>query len=250
MEEIQLQSEIIYGPINSRRLGNSLGINFSPLAKVCSFDCVYCQYGKTKIKHFLPFDVCSLVQPEQISKDLVSRLKSGIKYDYITFSGNGETTLHPQFQEIVSIVKGLRDRLAPQSKLALLSNGSTLGSDNVLRALDLLDFPIIKLDAGDQETFQKINRPHSLISFEDLVFNLKKAKRIVLQSMFVAGEVENCSEDCLKSWLETVREINPQSVQIYSLDRPASKGLKAVPKEKLKQIAFKLTKTGIKAKVY
>ena len=250
MDKIDSHSEIIYGPIISRSLGKSLGINFSPSTKTCSFDCVYCQYGRAGAKHFLPSDLCGLALPEQISEALADKLKSGIKCDHITFSGNGEVTLHPQFKEIVRVVKNLRNRLAPDTKLVLLSNGSTLAWKGVLEALEWLDLPIIKLDAGDQETFQKINRPHSLVKFEDLIFNLKKAKGITVQTMLTGGTVENSSEDNLKSWLTRMKEIRPRAVRVCSFARPAEEGLRPVQKKKLDWVVTKLKEAGIKAEVY
>ena len=250
MDKIDLQSEIIYGPISSRRLGKSLGINLSPSVKVCSFDCVYCQYGRAGAKHFLPSDLYGLALPEQVIKALADKLKSGIKCDYITFSGNGEATLHPQFKAIVRMVKNLRDRLSPDSKLALLSNGSTLAWELVLEALEWLDLPIIKLDAGDQETFQRINRPHSLVKFEDLISNLKKTKGITIQTMLTEGIVENSSEDSLKSWLAKIKEVRPRAVQVYSLARPAEEGLRPVQKKKLDWVVARLKESGIGAEAY
>lgn len=254
MEKIELQSEIIYGPVNSRRLGSSLGINLMPTSsKTCSFNCIYCQYGQTFQKIAgIPFYIGGLPFPDEVSSFLEEKFKSSqeTKYDYITFSGNGEPSLHPQFEEIVKIVKGLRDKFAPQSKLAILSNASTLERDSVQRAIRELDLPVMKLDAGDEETFLKINQPHPSVRFENLVRNLKITKGIAIQTMFIDGEVENSSEDCLRSWLTRIKEIQPKAVQIYSLSRPAEKEVKPVSKEKLNHIIAQLKEEGIQAKAY
>ena len=135
--------------------------------------------------------------------------------------------MHPQFEEIVKDVKLIRDKFAPQSKLAILSNASTLERDSVQKTLRELDLPIMKLDAGDEETFQEINRPHPSIRFEDLIGNLKKTKGITIQTMFVDGEIENSSDEKVKSWMAKIKEIQPKGVQIYSLARPAKKNLNA-----------------------
>jgi len=251
MEKIELKSGIIYGPVNSRRLGSSLGINLSPAIKICSFDCVYCERGRTPQKlASLPFDLCGLPEPDEVGRALEVKLSSRANYDYITFSGNGEPTLHPQFETIVRIVKQLRNKFAPRSKLAILSNASTLRRDDVQRALGELDLPIMKLDAGDEETFQKMNRPHPSIRFGDLIGNLKKTKGITIQTMFIDGEIENSSDDEVRSWIARIKEIQPEGVQIYSLSRPAKKTLTPVSKIKLEEIAAQLREEGIQAKAY
>ncbi len=214
MEKIKLQSGIIYGPVNSRRLGSSLGINLMPASnKVCSFDCVYCQYGQTFQKIAgIPFYVGGLPFSDQVGLALEKWFRSNpeTRYDYITFSGNGEPSLHPQFEEIVKIVKALRDKFAPQSKLAILSNASTLDRDSVRRAIRELNLPVMKLDAGDEETFLKINQPHPSVR----------------------------------------KEIQPKAVQIYSLARPARETVKPVSKAKLDQIVIQLREDGIQANAY
>ena len=255
MEKIELQAGIIYGSINSRRLGSSLGINLMPSSyKLCSFNCIYCQYGQTscQIATIGPGGIGGLPWPEKVSLALEDRLKSNpeAKYDYITFSGNGEPTLHPQFEEIVKVVKRIRDKFASQSKLAILSNGSTLERDHIQRALRELDLPIMKLDAGAEETFKKINQPHPSIRFGELVRNLKKTRTITIQTMFVDGETENSSDEKVRSWVARIKEIQPKGVQIYSLSRPAKKTLKSVPRAKLDQIVIQLREEGIQAKAY
>jgi len=239
---IPLKSGIIYGPVNSRRLGRSLGLNLSPVRyKLCSFNCVYCQYGWT--------DVCTL-DTAPYEKDFPSvddfarALDQGI--DNITFSGNGEPTLHPQFAELVSIAGRLKQKYCSSARLGVLTNSSTVTMGSVRSALDSLDFKMMKLDAGDVATFQEINRPCPQVDYQRILESLKSMENITVQAMFIAGEFQNIDEGKLASWLERVGEIKPIKAQIYSLHRPsAASSLREVPAEKLQEIAARVEKETI-----
>lgn len=254
MQTLKLQEGIIYGPIKSRRLGLSLGINLMPTTyKLCPFNCVYCQYGWTDAHT----DDASEYRDdfptaERLQETLESWLKSGQNIDYITFSGNGEPCLHPQFDQMVEVATKLRDKYAPQVRLAILSNSSCLNRKNVIQALKKLDKRIMKLDCGSVETFQKVNRPHKNIKYEKVVENLKNLNDIIIQSLFVDGEINNIENREIEKWIERLDYINPREVQIYSIDRPsADKNLKLVGKKKLKLIAQKAEKTtGISVKAF
>ena len=160
---IPLKTGIVYGPVRSRRLGRSLGLNVSPVRyKLCSFNCVYCQYGWTDVgtldtvpyaKDFPTVDDFT----SALERVLIEQNKEGI--DNITFSGNGEPTLHPQFAKLVDIAAALKEKYCPAARLGVLSNSSAATMENVRAALERLDFKIMKLDAGDVETFWEINRP-------------------------------------------------------------------------------------------
>ncbi len=254
MSPLKLKSGIIYGPIDSRRLGRSLGINLSPTArKVCSFNCVYCHYGLTDS---LRVD-CSnlqneLPEPDEVKDALEEFLKKGTEFDYITFSGNGEPTLHPQFDKIVDLLVDVRNRYSPEKKIVILSNSSMLHKKEVLDALEKIDLRIMKLDCGNPETFLRVNRPYKSIDYNEIVGNLRNLRGIVIQSMLVNGEWRNTEEKQVMDWIDRVAEIKPDSIQLYSLENPpAEKSLGGVGIKKLEQIK-KMTeeKTGVKVHVY
>ncbi len=173
MSGISLQPGIIYGPILSRRLGRSLGINLLPAnRKVCSFDCIYCQYGYTHELLLNP-NRSMLPSASDVFAAVEHALKKPRSIDYLTFSGNGEPTIHPDFPEIVRGVKEIKSKLHPDAKLAILSNSSRVTDPEIAAALRLLDAPMMKLDAGDEDTFRAINHPVSSVKISDIVTGLK-----------------------------------------------------------------------------
>lgn len=249
---LPLQKGIVYGPVLSRRLGYSLGVNLlSPYQKICSFDCIYCQYGRTGVKTRTP-EPASLYTGEEIFKEIEKALLSGTKLDYITFSGNGEPTLHPQFDQIVNKVADIRNRLKPDVKLALFSNSTELCRSNVRSALKLIDHPILKVDACNQDLFEKINRPINGISLDKIISQFRGINSFTLQSLFLKGRVTNADDDSVVRWIELVKKIQPKDIQIYSTDRAdPEEGLEVVPPRDLMIIAEKVrTITGIPAKAY
>jgi wyosine [tRNA(Phe)-imidazoG37] synthetase (radical SAM superfamily) len=253
MHTIPLRRSIIYGPVSSRRLGQSLGLNISPLSyKFCSFNCVYCQYGWTAI-HSL--DTTGRLEdfptPKAFSKALETALQEATIIDNITFSGNGEPTLHPQFEELVDIAEELKEKYRPQTRIGILSNASTVSDDNVSRALAKLDFRVMKLDAGDLGTFGRINRPCQGVSYDNIVHSLKSLGDITLQTMFVAGEIQNIDHQEIENWIQRVGEIHPLKSQIYSLHRPpACPSLQGVGRERLQKIASQTQQiTGVPVEV-
>jgi wyosine [tRNA(Phe)-imidazoG37] synthetase (radical SAM superfamily) len=235
---IPLQQAIIYGPIRSRRLGISLGINpLSPFWKICSFDCIYCHYGKTGLLTCHP-EQTSIYSVEEIVSGVEKALKTCGRLDAITFSGNGEPTLHPVFQFLVKEVQRLRDRLHPGVPIAVFTNGSTLANNPIRDALETIELPLVKLDAGDQRTFEKINQPHAGIALEELIQAMKGLKGLVLQSLFMKGSVDNHEGQPYEAWLNTVSEIQPVEVQIYSLhSSEAESGLEAPTRYELNKIS-------------
>ena len=240
MQILPLQQGIIYGPIKSRRLGLSLGINLMPVDfKLCSFNCVYCHYGFTDTHTIdVSQSVLEIPKPKEVQKALEDWLKEDKNINYITFSGNGEPTLHPDFEEIVKRVKKIRDEYVPEAKLAILSNSTGLGLPGVKKALSKLDLVIMKLDCGTPGMFSQINRPAKKVEYEDVVENLITLDKIIIQSVFVGGKITNTDPDEVEEWIEKIRYISPESAQIYSLDRPsASADFEKVDRYVLSKIA-------------
>jgi wyosine [tRNA(Phe)-imidazoG37] synthetase (radical SAM superfamily) len=235
---IPLQGTIVYGPIRSRRLGISLGINpLSPYLKICSFDCIYCHYGKTGLLTCDP-EQSSMYSVEEILSGVENALKTCGRLDAITFSGNGEPTLHPDFPFLVKAVQRLRDRLYPGVPVAVFTNGSTLADNPVRNAIETVELPLIKMDAGDEDTFDKINQPLAGIHLEELIQVMKGLKGLILQSLFIKGSVDNHEGQPYDAWLKAVGEIHPAMVQIYSMhSSEAGSGLEALMPHELNKIS-------------
>lgn len=214
---LPLQGTIVYGPIRSRRLGISLGINpLSPFRKICSFDCIYCHYGKTGLLTCHP-EQSSIYSVEEILSGVENALKTNGRLDAITFSGNGEPTLHPQFPFLIKEVQRLRDRIHPGVPIAVFTNGSSLVDDQVRGALETVELPLVKLDAGDEDTFKKINQPLDGINLNELINSMKGLRGLILQSLFLKGSVDNHKGQPYEAWMKAVEEIRPAMVKIYSL---------------------------------
>lgn len=245
----------IFGPIHSRRLGTSLGINLSPNdGKVCSFDCLYCEAGynaQGKGKSGLP-------KREEVRESLRHKLREmkekGESLDVITFSGNGEPTLHPDFPGILDDVLALRDEFFPDAKVSVLTNSTRIFTPSVAEALKKADNNILKLDSGINETMKLIDRPTSpSFTVDKVVEGLKEFKGSgIIQTMFLRGEhngvkVDNTTPGEIETLIKAYKEIGPREIMIYSLDRstPEEKLVK-VDKEELNDIAKRITtETGI-----
>jgi len=218
--------ETIFGPIKSRRLGISLGINLLPVeSKLCNYNCLYCECGwnsEAGIKAVLPkaSEVILLLRQklQQLKND-------GIRPDVMTFAGNGEPSLHPAFLDIVKDVRELRDEYFPQCRIAVLSNATRAGKDDIFEALQLVDDPILKFDAGTEKLYQLINQPVKGITIQKIIQNLKRFEgNFIMQSLFLRGQIgeihfDNSADDQFNPWLEVVKELRPRKVMLYSLDR-------------------------------
>ncbi len=250
-----LFSEIVFGPVHSRRLGTSLGINLLPYdGKLCSFDCIYCECGLNKdfrTKTKLPDR-----QSVQLAlKDKLLSLKNdGVILDVITFAGNGEPTMHPDFDSIIDDTIELRDKYYPNSKISVLSNGMHLDKPRVINALKKTDNPILKLDSALEKTVRIIDRPNSpSYSVARQVERYKKfGSNFILQTMFIKGEfegnqIDNTTDEEISAWLELISDLKPREVMIYTIDRETPvKGLEKVSIEVLQKIAEKVERLGIK----
>jgi wyosine [tRNA(Phe)-imidazoG37] synthetase (radical SAM superfamily) len=217
-----------------------MGINLLPTAyKLCSFDCVYCQYREIKVKSLYAFKSL-FPSAGDVIRAIREALESSLIFDYLTFSGNGEPTLHPMFTEIVETVRQDRDELRPQVKITLLSNSSTAHMPRIRQALQWIDMPIMKLDAGDQHTFQLIDQPSPDVQFELIMEGLKSIPNLIIQSVFIDGVRNNINEAVLETWQGGLVTLKPKEVQIYSCDRPvASSDVMRVMPETLQSIAAK-----------
>jgi wyosine [tRNA(Phe)-imidazoG37] synthetase (radical SAM superfamily) len=254
-----LFDEIVFGPVKSRRFGISLGINLLPLqGKLCSFNCIYCECGlNEQHKQEKP----KLFTAAQINLSLQSRfeaLKSeGLEPDNITFAGNGEPTLHPEFETIITNTIRLRDEFFPKARLTVLSNATRLNRPNVKQALLKVDNNVLKLDAGTNATFQAINRPNSPVSLEKIISELKDLKgNLVIQTMLIRGEVDgtrvdNTTEEEISLWLKHIQDINPKLVMLYPIDRQTPyTTLEKVPESEFLALAARIETLGIKAEVF
>ncbi len=214
--------EIVFGPIRSRRLGSSLGVNLLPSkGKLCNFDCVYCECGWNKDgKSDGRFP--ELKDIEAALEEKMSRAAAeGVPVDSITFSGNGEPTIHPAFAQVIDVTLRLRDRYFPQAKVSVLSNATMIGRKDVADALMRVDNPILKIDASSDELVRKINKPAGSYRLAEVVENLRKFEgRFVLQTMFLRSEeFDTASPEALAAWMDIVRELKPREVMVYTIDR-------------------------------
>lgn len=254
MQVLQLQKGIIYGPVKSRRLGPSLGINLMPTdKKFCSYNCIYCHYGFTDIRTLeLRGEAGHLPTPDEVEKALEGYLEKDRKINYITFSGNGESTLHPQFSRIVDLVRKVRDKYVPSVEVAILSNSSTVDRAEIREALGKLDVRIMKLDCGTEKTWRLLNNPYKSLGYQKMVDGLKQMKGVIIQTIFLRGRVDNTKDEEVDEWISKLKEIKPKEVQIYTCDRPVpDKGIEKVPKEVMQKIAEKAEKeTNIPVKVF
>lgn len=249
----------IFGPIRSRRLGVSLGINLSPDdGKICSFDCLYCEAGYNSQGP----GSSGLPSRRKVRDNLRTKLsamkEAGETLDVITFSGNGEPTLHPQFPEIIDDVLSLRDEFFPQAKVSVLTNSTRIFSPEVAQALKRVDNNILKLDSAIEPTMRLIDRPNDPnFTVKRTVDSLKQfAGTGIIQTMILRGEhdakkVDNTTPEEIEALIAAYREINPREIMIYSLDRttPEEKLVK-VEKTELEAIGQRIAEaTGIPVQV-
>jgi wyosine [tRNA(Phe)-imidazoG37] synthetase (radical SAM superfamily) len=240
----------IFGPVHSRRLGVSLGINLMPAdGKICSFDCIYCECGlngdhHTKSKRPTRKEVC-----EGLTKVLRERHEKGEPLDVITFAGNGEPTGHPDFAGIIDDTIAARDKYFPSAKVSVLSNATMLHKSDVFEALKKVDNNIQKLDTVNMAYITKVDRPCSpSYNVREVIEQLKAYDgKVIIQTIFMRGEgVDNTSEEYVAPWIEAIKEIAPKQVMIYTIDRETpTKGLKKAEPAVLDHICERITKLNI-----
>ena len=248
-----LYDQIVFGPIHSRRLGISLGMNLLPTdGKVCSFDCLYCECGfnkDRKTNHRMP----TREEVREALRERLTRMQAeGIAPDVITFAGNGEPTLHPEFESIIADTIATRDAFFPKAKIAVLSNATQLHKESVVRALSRVEDNILKFDSILDSRIQQLDRPNQPgFCFARLLEQLKQFKgNLIIQTMFLKGEFEgqsvnNMTEEEVAGWLQALQEIAPKQVMIYTIDRETpAQGLLKATHEELDGIADRARKAG------
>ena len=250
----------IIGPIHSRRLGNSLGINLLPLKrKFCTYDCIYCECGwnKDTIENKVELPTYDDVK-QQLEKRINELKAESVVVDSFTFAGNGEPTLHPDFVRVVDLVVEMRDKHYPNAVITLLTNATQLCKPEIYDALQKLDNPVLKLDAGMEAMRNSINKPTSeRYSFEELVENLIRfGSKGIIQTLLLRGTnegkvISNVSEEDFTEYLNLLKKIRPKYVMLYAIDRATpEKDLEKLTVEELEFYAEKIRNEDIDVKVY
>lgn len=253
-----LYEQIIYGPVSSRRLGKSLGVNLLPLhSKLCSFDCIYCECGWNSEhpgnREFNSREEVRLAL-EQALKGFAQRSEG---LDVITFAGNGEPTLHPDFPEIIQDTISLRDRYMPAARISVLSNATRIGIQGVREALAKVDNNILKIDSAIEQTIRLIDNPQGDYSLQRIVQWMKLFEgELTVQTMFLTGSVnghrvDNTTEEEICAWLKLLEEIRPKSVMAYTIARDTPcQTLQKASRETLENIARRVRSLGIECSAF
>lgn len=245
----------IFGPIHSRRLGVSLGINLLPGdGKICTFDCIYCECGfNAEHRSHTPLPTRTEVACA-LERQLAKMRDENTPPDVLTFAGNGEPTLHPQFADIIEDTIALRNRYFPQAKVSVLSNSTMIMRDTVFEALKLVDNNILKLDTVNTEFIRIADRPNAAFDLNRIIDRMREFNgHAVIQTMFLKGvlngrDIDNTGADYVLPWIETLKYIAPREVMIYTIDRETpQKGLIKATREELDHIVAQIQAVGIKA---
>ena len=245
----------IFGPIHSRRLGVSLGINLLPEdGKVCTFDCLYCECGfNAERKAHKPLPTREEVAAA-LEEKLLAMQAEGVAPDVLTFAGNGEPTIHPKFAGIIDDTLALRDKYFPKAKVSVLTNATLVTRPAVFEALSRVDNNILKLDTVCEEYIHLVDRPTMAYNLEEIIEKLAQfGSNAVIQTMFMKGtvdgrSVDNTGDEYVRPWLQTVKKITPREVMIYTIDRETpQEGLRKASHEELDRIVELLKAEGIKA---
>lgn len=248
-----IREETVFGPIFSRRLGSSLGINLLPVnGKICTFDCIYCECGWNKDGR----DDTRLPKAAEVREALEAKLKQlvtdGIPVDSITFSGDGESTINPDFAQIIDDTIKLRDQYYPRAKVSVLSNATQVHRPEIFAALRKVDNPIMKIDAPTNELVEKINHPAPGYDVGRVVEALKQFKGdFILQTMFLKSkDFDSSSPEVLIGWMDIVRLLKPREVMAYTIARPTpEEGLQKFTVEEMQAFLKPLIDEGFKLQI-
>jgi len=254
-----LFDKIVFGPVKSRRLGVSLGINLLPATrKVCNFNCIYCECGWTMNTDIKKESLPSRKEVYEALEHKLSSMKQKQQVpDVITYAGNGEPTLHPEFPGIIDDSIKLRDKYFPDAKIAVLSNSTAITKPEIRKALLKVDSNILKLDSAFDLTVKIHNQPRVNIKVEELIKNLKGFKgNLIVQTLFLRGKfkdkvIDNTTPEEIAAWLKALKKIRPSEVMIYTISRDTPEGgqLNKVPLPELKKIASLVNELGIETQV-
>jgi wyosine [tRNA(Phe)-imidazoG37] synthetase (radical SAM superfamily) len=254
-----LFDDIVFGPLKSRRFGVSLGINLLPTGyKNCTFNCIYCECGWTYRNQASQFklpkrkDIYSMLE-----KKLQEMQSAGHKPDNITFAGNGEPTIHPNFARIIEDTMELRNKYFPKAEITVLSNSTMLHKKEVFDALDKIENNVLKLDTAIEETFRQLNQPYANVPLQKIIQNIKKFDgRQIIQTLFIRGDVngkriDNTTEPEIHAWLDAIKDIAPRYVMVYPIARDTPVvGLEKITKTELDKISLQVQALGIETKTY
>ena len=254
-----LFDKLVFGPVYSRRLGISLGINLLPVqSKYCNFDCIYCECGWSKHREGEKLQLPDATELKSLLSARLQELRgTADEPDAITFAGNGEPTVHPEFARIIDDTIEVRNRYSPYTAIGVLSNASMIHKPEVRNALEKVEKNMLKLDTGRESTFQHLNQPMGKITLKRIVENMMLFRgKLIIQTLFVRGHyngnyIDNTSPEEIAAWLPLVQKVNPQYVMIYPIDRGTPvKGLEKISRRELSAIAAKVEDAGIKTEVY
>ncbi len=240
--------DVVYGPFHSRRYGSSLGINILGRGqKICSFNCIYCEIGKTNvtmgaIKKSTPF-----LDPEELDQlirvGMRKVIAQNIKIDVISVVGNGEPTLYPHFDIFSKKVAIARNEILPKIPLLVFSNCTQLHNKKIIKGLNVYDERVMKLDAGNDIQLKNINAPLVKDSMKKIINNTRRLKNLIIQSMFIKGIATNMERTDLDEWIEAIALIKPKKVQVYTVERvPPVSGIQKLTADELYTIKALLCK--------
>ena len=253
-----LFDQIVYGPVHSRRLGVSLGVNISPTdGKRCSFNCIYCECGLNEERPAKQKAPCRKDVQNALESKLLHLTSEGLQPDVITFSGNGESTLHPEFDGIIDDTLALRNWLCPQARVAVLSNSTMLHKEGVFQALCKVDDNIMKLDSVVDTRIRQIDDPENKhFSSAELIRQLCRFNgQLIIQTIFLRGihndvVIDNTNDEEILAWIEALKKINPRKVMIYTINRATPvKTLQKLLLSELEAIAERVRKEGFEVSV-